>query len=96
MTALAAKRHSIRHLDVDDFFVLKYLGEGKSMVEIAKILLVTQPAISQRVERIEEVFGDIIVTKKGRRVVLTDFGKHVTNTITTALKIVMETHHELH
>lgn len=61
----------IRGIDIDDLLILEMLLENVSVTESAKFLSLTQPAVSQRIAKMRQIFGDKILmnrklTKKGR------------------------------
>lgn len=55
----------IRSLDMDDWMVLYLMGRGYSVTETAKILCITQPAATQRVRKMEMIFGYKLFKRKG-------------------------------
>jgi DNA-binding transcriptional LysR family regulator len=63
----------LRKLDVVDLMLLRILGEDKKMCEAAKILNLTQPAITSRIYKMEKVLGPII-TRDTRTRNLTERG----------------------
>lgn len=67
----------LRLLDFDDLFLLGHLLEGHTIAATAKLLGLTQPAITQRVRKIERVFEEPILQKAGRHVKLTPEGHAV-------------------
>ncbi len=67
----------LRLLDFDDLFLLGHLLEGNTIAATAKLLGLTQPAITQRVRKIERVFEEPILQKAGRHVKLTPSGHAV-------------------
>jgi DNA-binding transcriptional LysR family regulator len=67
----------LRLLDFDDLFLLGHLLEGNTIAATAKLLGLTQPAITQRVRKIERVFEEPILQKAGRHVKLTPGGHAV-------------------
>ena len=68
-----------RGLDVDDFIVLALLGSGITVTEIGRRLHITQPAISQRLAKMKNFLGQEIVMRKSRGVVLTPYGRLISN-----------------
>lgn len=66
-----------RGLDIDDLFILGILAEGQTMSGVAKILNLTQPAISQRVKKIKSFLNCEILAKKGVSCVLTARGMEI-------------------
>ena len=67
----------LRLLDFDDLFLLSHLLEGNTIAATAKQLGLTQPAITQRVRKIERVFVETILQKAGRHVRLTKEGRAI-------------------
>ena len=67
----------LRLLDFDDLFLLSHLLEGNTIAATARLLGLTQPAITQRVRKIERVFGETMLQKAGRHVRLTKVGRAI-------------------
>jgi DNA-binding transcriptional LysR family regulator len=67
----------IRQLDVDDLYLLQVLGQGSRLVDAASQLGLTQPAITQRVRKIEGALECAIVDKSFRGTRLTGRGRVV-------------------
>ena len=63
----------LRKLDILDLMLLRILGEDKKMCEAAKILNLSQAAITSRVYKIEKSIGPII-TRDTRTRNLTEKG----------------------
>ncbi|CAB4169953.1 Transcription regulator HTH, LysR [uncultured Caudovirales phage] len=63
----------LRKLDILDLMLLRILGEDKKMSEAAKILNLSQAAITSRVYKIEKSIGPII-TRDTRTRNLTEKG----------------------
>jgi DNA-binding transcriptional LysR family regulator len=63
----------LRKLDIADLMLLRILGEDKKMCEAAKILNVSQAAITSRIYKIEKILGPII-TRDTRTRNLTEKG----------------------
>jgi DNA-binding transcriptional LysR family regulator len=80
----------LRLLDFDDLFLLEHLLTGQTIAATAKRLGLTQPAITQRVRKIERVFGEAILQKVGRHVKLTLAGRAVCTKAASALAIMGE------
>jgi len=78
----------LRLLDFDDLFLLSHLLEGATIAATARQLGLTQPAITQRVRKIERVFGEPILQKAGRHVRLTKSGRAVCVKATDALALM--------
>jgi DNA-binding transcriptional LysR family regulator len=78
-----------RGLDVDDFIVLALLGSGVSVTEIGRKLHITQPAISQRLAKMKDFLGVPLVIRSGRGVVLTAYGRFLSNSAKDILLILI-------
>ena len=74
-----------RSLDFDDLLLLKHLLEGESLTSIARNLCVTQPAISQRMRKLEWIYGIEILERFGRSVRLTGTGRAICTRAAAAL-----------
>lgn len=69
------KMDQLRFLSVDDLLILVYLAKDHlSVTDVAARLKLTQPAITQRIRKMEEAFGNKIIERKGRGIELTRFG----------------------
>lgn len=64
----------LRHLDVDDIYLLMLLGEGKKLADVARALSLSQPAITQRVHKIEQTLSISIMERSSRGTRLTGIG----------------------
>lgn len=69
--------HQLRLLNVDDFMILRALREGLSITAIGHRLGLSQPAITQRVRKMEEAFGHKILNKDGRGIKLSPDGHRI-------------------
>ncbi len=67
--------NKIRLLNFDDMYLLHELLEGKTITTAAKNLGLSQPAATQRLRKMEQVFGFALVAKVGRNIKLTVEGK---------------------
>ena len=70
------KLESLRKLDLDDMYVMLRWSEGCPNVRIAKDLLISMGAISQRLAKMEKVFEGISFRTSTRRVP-TDEGRRI-------------------
>lgn len=76
----------LRFLSVDDLLILMHLSQsGLSVTEVAAKLKLTQPAVTQRIRKMEDAFGQKIIERKGRGVQLTHFGLEQAERATAAL-----------
>lgn len=77
---------NLRFLSVDDLLILMHLSQdGMSVTDVAKKLQLTQPAITQRLRKMEDAFKKKIIERKGRGVQLTAFGVQLAERATAAL-----------
>ncbi len=56
----------LRGLDLDDFIILAMLGDGFSITKCGAYLNITQPAVTQRIRKMEDFLGFKIVFRSGR------------------------------
>lgn len=68
--------------------LLRLLQEGGTLTSVARRLGLTQPAVSQRVRKLGEVFQFPILEKEGRRVRLTSRGRSLCAQAEAALAIM--------
>jgi DNA-binding transcriptional LysR family regulator len=80
----------LRLLDFDDLFLLSHLLEGATIAATARQLGLTQPAITQRVRKIERVFAEAVLQKAGRHVRLTKAGHAICVKAADALALMRE------
>lgn len=85
-----AAGHNLRHLDFDDLFLLSHLLAGKTIAATARQLGLTQPAVTQRVRKIERAFAEQILQKVGRHVRLTREGLAICHRAGEALKLMRD------
>jgi DNA-binding transcriptional LysR family regulator len=78
----------LRFLSFDDLFLLSYLKEGFTVTECAGHLGLTQPAVSQRVRKLEQVFLFPLLKKQGRKSILTEEGMHLASRAKDAIALL--------
>jgi DNA-binding transcriptional LysR family regulator len=78
----------LRLLDFDDLYLLRHLLEGQTLAATARRLGLTQPAVTQRVRKIERVFEGAILERVGRNVRLTPEGRAVCAKAASALSLM--------
>jgi DNA-binding transcriptional LysR family regulator len=78
----------LRLLGFDDLFLLRLLLEGSTITSTARQLALTQPAVSQRMRKIEGIFRCRLTSRTGRRVRLTDEGRALCNRAAAALALM--------
>jgi DNA-binding transcriptional LysR family regulator len=64
---------------------------GLSVTEVAGKLKLTQPAVTQRIRKMEDAFGQKIIERKGRGIQLTHFGLEQAERATAALMALQGT-----
>jgi DNA-binding transcriptional LysR family regulator len=77
--------HQLRLLNVDDFMILRFLYDGISVTAIGQRMGLSQPAVTQRIRKMEEAFGQKFLEKEGRGVRLTSNGEHMARKAIKAL-----------
>jgi hypothetical protein len=86
------KVDQLRFLSVDDLLILMHLSQsGLSVTEVAGKLKLTQPAVTQRIRKMEDAFGQKIIERKGRGIQLTHFGLEQAERATAALMALQGT-----
>lgn len=65
----------LRFLDIEDLYLLILLSTGIPVSEVAKAMHVTQPAVSQRLKKMNDHLPFKIQIKVGRFVKMTEKGK---------------------
>ena len=75
----------LRHFDMDDFYLLTFLNEGKSMADCARALSLTPSAITQRMRKIEELLDTHILRRGVRGTMLTGPGVKICQSACQAL-----------
>lgn len=75
----------LRHFDMDDFYLLTFLNEGKSMADCARALSLTPSAITQRMRKIEEILDTHILRRGVRGTMLTGPGMKICQTACQAM-----------
>ena len=64
-------------MDQTDWKLLKILQQEKSMVKAAERLFISQPAISYRLTRMENEFGQSLFVRSNRGVEMTSAGQRL-------------------
>jgi len=80
----------LRLLDIDDLTILEMFDAGMTRSEMAQDLMITEPAITQRVNKIEFVFGVKIARRHGRMKVITHDGIRIAKRCRLALRALRE------
>lgn len=76
----------LRFLAVDDLLILMHLANDQlSVTAVAAKLSLTQPAVTQRIRKMEEVFKQKLIERKGRGIQLTHFGLEQAKRATAAV-----------
>lgn len=82
--------NKLRFLNFDDLFLLQLLLDGSTITATAQRLGLTQPAVTQRVRKIERIFGCRLTQRAGRRVQLTAEGRALCNRASGAISLMGE------
>ena len=82
--------NKLRFLNFDDLFLLQLLLDGSTITATAQRLGLTQPAVTQRLRKIEGIFGLKLMQRAGRRVRLTDEGRALCNRAAGAISLMGE------
>lgn len=82
--------NKLRFLNFDDLFLLQLLLDGSTITATAQRLGLTQPAVTQRLRKIEGIFGCKLMQRAGRRVRLTDEGRALCNRASGAISLMGE------
>ena len=78
----------LRFLDIEDLYLLIHLSEGLQVSQVASKMHVTQPAISQRLMKINGGLGfRVHIVSKGV-VVITDKGKLLAEAAKSCIEIL--------
>jgi predicted transcriptional regulator len=86
---LKVSRSQLRFLSVDDLVILAYLtGTPLTITAIAEKMHLTQPAVTQRIRKMESALGQKLVERSGRGVQLTVFGMAQADRAAQALNIL--------
>lgn len=75
----------LRGLDIDDLFILGIMAEGETMTGAAKLLNLSQAAVSQRMKKMTLLLDFEIVVKNGVQRVLTAQGSELAKSAREAL-----------
>lgn len=78
----------LRYLDVNDLSILSLSHNGVRCCDIAKILCISFPAVSQRLKKISMAVGYPVFFKSHGSVRLTDEGKLLAENADSALKLL--------
>src|SRR5699024_1379074 len=73
------KRWYIKQMDIIDWTVLSVLFENKNITETGKYLRISQPAITYRINKLEEEFEVKLVYRGRKGVVFTPQGEFLVN-----------------
>lgn len=84
----------LRMLDFDDLYLLRSLLRGQTLASSAKMLGLTQPAVTQRVRKIERTFETPLVERSGRNVRLTTIGTALCVRAAAALEAMLNVREE--
>jgi len=80
----------LRLLNFDDLLILRHLLAGATITATAAEMGLTQPAVTQRLRKMEGVFGGPILRKVGRRSRLTEAGVALGEKARAALSLMQD------
>jgi LysR family glycine cleavage system transcriptional activator len=78
----------LRYLSFDDLFLLRALLSGKTLTAAARELGLSQPAVTQRLKKLEGVYKFSVIEKAGRNIRLTNEGTDLCNKAAAALQLM--------
>ncbi|WP_404452536.1 LysR family transcriptional regulator [Virgibacillus necropolis] len=73
-------------MKIDDYILLLKLNEIGTIRGTAKIILISQPAVTQRLKYIEEYFGQTIFIRTSKKLMLTPVGEMIINHAKTVVE----------
>ena len=82
---------SLRKLDIDDFLVMALLVKGNSVTNCGKLLNLTQPAITQRMRKIEEVFDTKLLDRSFKNAKLNPEAENIAYALLCGLELIFAT-----
>lgn len=82
--------NKLRLLDFDDLLILRHLLRGETLSAAAKSLGLTQPAVTQRVRKIESILSFQLLEKHGRHARLTVVGESMARKVIHVLDLLEE------
>lgn len=82
-------KHSLRILDIDDLYILSFLNAGRSLTDASKSLLISQAAITQRMNKISSHLNIDLLVRQGSQKVLTPKGKILATAAHEALTVLL-------
>jgi len=85
----------LRLMDLDDLIVLRALYNNFKVGQVAGILGVTQPAVTQRLRKLEFIFDGPIITKVGREIYLNRRGMVVCVSAVKSLEVLEDIYLDL-
>lgn len=79
----------LRKLDLDDLYILKLSHDGLRCSKIAKTLMLSFPAISQRVKKITSALGVNVFRREKGALLLTDAGAEIARQAAAAINLLI-------
>lgn len=86
-------KSGLRFLDVDDFIIMKCLGDGYKGIEIASVMGLTHPAIIHRLNKYQSILGNFFEVKEkigGATRVLTPRGSELCEAAGKVLTLLLD------
>lgn len=82
-------------MELDQLRYFLQVADTNSITRAAEMLLISQPALSRSIQRLEEEFGVPLLVRKTRRVELSDAGKVLKSRAEQILSIIEDTKAEI-
>ena len=82
---------NIRYLDIDDLIILRHFHQGiVNVSKVGRLVGLSQPALSQRLRKLEGAFGEKIVEPFGRGIKLTEFGERLSKRAADVINLLQQ------
>lgn len=82
-------------MDCDDWKFLKVLYETKNLTKASKLMFVSQPALTKRLNNLEEKFGVVIAHRSNKGIVFTTEGEYLATQANKFIKLMNEVESEI-
>lgn len=73
----------------------RIVAELEHMTKAAEVLNISQPALSNSIKRLEEELGIQLFNRKGKKIILNEYGKIYLKSVQAALNILQQSHREI-
>ena len=81
---------SLRDLDIDDLYLMRYLAQGHNVTYAAAQLNLTAPAISQRTRKLEKALDIMVIDRNYRKTAVTGRALTLCDVADLALSLLEE------